>query len=90
MVIQPLSPRPKVTDGDSLADWAEIAEEDLTRDRGQLMELVGAEKQRQYSQDQIDLAAEEAADIKRKAVEEANKQEVKVKKSVWKTIGSIF
>ena len=54
------------------------------------MELVGAEKQREYSQNQIDTAAQEVADLKRKAADEAAKQEVKVKKSFWQTVGSIF
>ena len=50
------------------------------RDRGHLRELVGAVKQKEFSQEEINKAAQEAAKIKLEAIEKINSQEVKIKR----------
>lgn len=87
LVIQPLTPLPKDPDNDALLEAFTIVHEDAKRDRGHLRELVGAEKQREHSQDEIDRQLEEAAQIVRAAIEEANQQEVKIKVPFWKRFG---
>lgn len=57
------------------------------RDRGHLKELIGAVKQKEFSQEKINQAANEAAQIKRDAIRAINDVKVKVKKpSILKRI----
>ena len=57
--VKPLSDRPPATDYPSLHQRGIIIATDLIRDRGQLIQLVGAVKQREHSEAQI-VAAEKA------------------------------
>ena len=84
LALSPLTKRPEVVDGDSLEDWAVITDEDGKRDRKQLTLLIGAEKQRQHGQDQINEAALEKAIKARETIDKINATEVKTEPSWWR------
>lgn len=87
LVIQPLTPRPQVTDNASLREWAETTDDDGRRDRGQLILLTGAIKQQEYSQAQIDEQAAKAAKALQDAADKINKISTEVKRPpFWKRI----
>ena len=81
--IRPLTPVSPISTNGSLEDAVEIIAADHRRDRGQLIELSAAEKQRAQDQDVLDQQCEKAADAQVKAIEEANEQKVEIKRPFW-------
>ena len=72
-----------ITTNGSLEDAVEIIAADHRRDRGQLIELSAAEKQRAQDQDVLDEQCQKAADAQAKAIEEANKERAEIKRPFW-------
>lgn len=82
--VRPLTPvRPIQKNGD-LEDALETVVADHTRDRGQLIGLTAATKQKNQDQAVLDEQCEESARREAKAIEEAAKETVKIKQPFWK------
>lgn len=81
--IRPLTQVSPIQTNGSLEDAVEIIAADHRRDRGQLIELSAAEKQRAQDQDVLDEQCQKAADAQAKAIEEANEQKVEIKRPFW-------
>lgn len=86
MAIQPLQTLKDPESGPELSVWAEKVHTEHMRDRGHLRELIGAVKQKEFSQNTINEAAEKAAKIKRDAIDKINAEKVKVKRPFLKRI----
>lgn len=83
-MVRPLTPTQRTTSNGILADNAEIVAADHKRDRGQLRELTAAERQRAADQEVIDDQCDANAAAQRRAIEEATKEAVKIKRPFWK------
>ena len=81
--IRPLTPVSPIQTNGSLEDAVEIIAADHRRDRGQLIELSAAEKQRAQDQDVLDEQCQKAADAQAKAIEKANEETVEIKRPFW-------
>ena len=81
--IRPLTPVSPIQTNGSLEDAVEIIAADHRRDRGQLIELSAAEKQRAQDQDVLDQQCEKAAQDQVKAIEKANEEKVEIKRPFW-------
>ena len=84
LAIQPLTARPAVRTNGDLEDWAVITDADHRRDRGQLQQLVGAVRQRDLDQDELDALAAENAKLQADAIKAANEESAVVKRPFWK------
>lgn len=85
--VQNLTPRPSVDTNGDLEDWAEITDTDHRRDRGHLNQLVGAVKQQEIDQEDLDALALENAELKREAIEKANEATVKQRRPLLWFLG---
>ena len=83
LAIRPLTPVSPIQTNGSLEDAVEIIAADHRRDRGQLIELSAAEKQRAQDQDVLDQQCEKAAQDQVKAIEKANEETVEIKRPFW-------
>jgi len=86
LVIQPLTPLSTPESGPDLSLWAEHVHNEHMRDRGHLRELIGAVKQKEFSQDKINKAAQDAAKVRRDAIKEINAAKVEVRKPLLKRL----
>jgi len=87
LVIQPLQSLKDPITWPEVSIWAEKVHIEHMRDRGHLRELIGAVKQKEHSQGEINAAAAETARIRRETIDKINAVEVKVKKpSIFKRI----
>ena len=77
---------PTATNNQTVHDRAIVFGLDLARDRGQLKELAGAVKQREYSEGQIFEAEKARALEVDKAIEELNQNEAKRAKPWYKKL----
>ena len=84
LAIRPLTPVNQIQTNGSLEDAIEIVVADHRRDRGQLIELSAAEKQREKDQAVLDTTCAQAAKERAAAIDKANELTVKVRRPFWK------
>ena len=82
--IRPLTQIEKLRQNGDLEDAIEVMAADHRRDRGQLIELSAAEKQRVKDQDIVDDLCKTTAQDQAKAIEAASNQKVRVRRPFWK------
>ena len=82
--IRPLTQIEKLRQNGDLEDAIEVIAADHRRDRGQLIELSAAEKQRVKDQEIIDDLCKTTAQDQAKAIEAASHQKVRVRQPFWK------
>ena len=83
MAISPLSIIGPLQTNASLSDALEVVIADHRRDRGQLIELSAAEKQREKDQLVIDELCQKSAQEQSEAIEKANEETVEIKRPFW-------
>lgn len=86
MEVAPLTDVPPATDYPSVHKRAIILGSDLARDRGQLIQLVGAVKQREFSEEQIVEAEKKRAAEVDELIETLNANEAERAKPWYKRI----
>ena len=84
LTVLPVTPVPLIRNNGDLEDNLEVIIADHTRDRGQLRELIGAERQRESDQDMINRECDERAKSRAEALRAAAQETVKVKTPFWK------
>lgn len=87
LVVSPVTPVASIETNGNLEDALEVVIADHNRDRGQLQQLVGAEKQREADQTRIDKDCEARANARKAEIEKASRDTVKVNKPIWSRLG---
>ena len=84
LAIRPLTPTRPIRQNGDIEDAVEIISADHRRDRGQLIELSAAEKQRAKDQKVIDNLCATSVKDQAKTIEAASEQKVRVRQPFWK------
>lgn len=82
--VLPVTPVPAIRNNGDLEDNFEIIIADHMRDRGQLRELIGAERQRESDQEMINRECEARAKARADTLRAAGQEVVKIKRPFWK------